>query len=440
MATEENKVPSSVTISRQLDQEKIDFLTKRVDELLKSNNLLRSSASKNEKDTHDIVLYFQREMELKDEIIARLNEELVKKATQLKFEVEKLKKMYEGQISTLKQEAEETRMALSANCANLDSELRAVESFRKEKMLHDGNVKHLQSTIEQQKQQLIDVLDKQERKFLEEKAHMIKDIDDQKAAFRDIALKEARLAMGEEARRILADNDRMFEEIKFHQTMSYDLEASKTDLASKLAVARRDIAIYAEKELEYAKQAHFKTKELKEVRDRIEFLEKQYAVAQERFKQRTKELTSSTKNDLEEASMDAVGLRRLLKIKNKELRHMKELAATIITQRSETEQFFLESLAEVKEIIKFEKKNGNRKVSTAKKGAASKTGFPPLTGKSGSAGHGQADIFDGDKIKVTLQDLTWDDKELVLRVLFAKKLPFPKLRFCFSNCLPTKAI
>lgn len=42
------------------------------------------------------------------------------------------------------------------------------------------------------------------------------------------------------------------------------------------------------------------------------------------------------------------GLRRLIMIKNKELRHMKTLAATILEQRTELEHFFLESLSEVK--------------------------------------------------------------------------------------------
>ena len=35
-----------------------------------------------------------------------------------------------------------------------------------------------------------------------------------------------------------------------------------------------------------------------------------------------------------------------MKIKNKELRIMKSLAATILSQRSEMEQFFLEALTE----------------------------------------------------------------------------------------------
>ena len=42
-----------------------------------------------------------------------------------------------------------------------------------------------------------------------------------------------------------------------------------------------------------------------------------------------------------------LGLRQLLKIKNQELRQMKSLAGTILDQRSETEQFFMEALNEV---------------------------------------------------------------------------------------------
>ena len=54
-----------------------------------------------------------------------------------------------------------------------------------------------------------------------------------------------------------------------------------------------------------------------------------------------------------------IGLRRLLKIKNKELRHMRALAENILAQRGEVEQFFLESLHEVKEMISREKQRSN---------------------------------------------------------------------------------
>jgi hypothetical protein len=43
-------------------------------------------------------------------------------------------------------------------------------------------------------------------------------------------------------------------------------------------------------------------------------------------------------------------------MKNLELRQMKSLAATILSQRSETEQFFLEALEEVREVIRKERR------------------------------------------------------------------------------------
>jgi hypothetical protein len=79
----------------------------------------------------------------------------------------------------------------------------------------------------------------------------------------------------------------------------------------------------------------------------VEILEKQQELSMEKFKQRAKELKVTVTNELEEATLEAAGLRRLIHIKNKELRHMKSLAATILSQRTETEQFFLEALQEV---------------------------------------------------------------------------------------------
>ena len=114
-----------------------------------------------------------------------------------------------------------------------------------------------------------------------------------------------------------------------------------------LSTTRREVSLLAEKEIEYAKQNHNRAKEIKALRDRVEQLEKQQAMNIEKFKIRAKELKLTVKKELEQATMDAAGLRRLLQIKNKELRHMKSLAATILSQRTETEQFFLEALEEV---------------------------------------------------------------------------------------------
>ena len=50
MVLAKDGAPKAYKISRQLDQERIDFLAKRIEDLLKSsNNELRTSSSRNEK-------------------------------------------------------------------------------------------------------------------------------------------------------------------------------------------------------------------------------------------------------------------------------------------------------------------------------------------------------------------------------------------------------
>jgi hypothetical protein len=285
----DDKFPAAFVISRQLDQEKINFLTKRIEELLSSNNVLRTSSSQNERDTHDIVLYFQREMEMKDEIILKLNEELVKCQTQLKFEVERVKKSCEQELTEIKFTSERTITELSSRLASVEADLKSIEIFRQEKDQHEGTILALEKKMQSQREQLIDSMEEQERKFLEEKSHLFKDLDEQKASFRELALKEARSAMGEEAKKILADNNRLFEELKFHHLETADYQIEKvyllclyfiiqisfdsivnlqTRLVTELTTTKREVEILTEKEMEYAKQGFFKGKEIKALKER----------------------------------------------------------------------------------------------------------------------------------------------------------------------------
>lgn len=331
-------VPKSFKISRQLDQEKIDFLTKRTNEILTNNTELRQSSSRNEKDTHDIVLYFQREMEMKDDIIGRLNEELVKRETQLKFEVEKMKKKFESGMNDLRASTDSTVEDLTSQLAKALADLNAIAQYQEEKDAYEGKMKQLERQCLDQRQEMFDSLDEQERKTLEEKAAIWREVEEQKAMFRDVALKEARDLMGDEAKRIVVENSLMLEELKFHTVNSAELTTEKATLQGELTKARRDVSILSDKEIEYARQGLLKAKEIKALRERVEQLEKIQSSNMERFKHRAKELKATVSRELEEATLDAAGLRRLLKLKNKELVHMKTLAATILSQRSDTEQ------------------------------------------------------------------------------------------------------
>jgi hypothetical protein len=200
--------------------------------------------------------------------------------------------------------------------------------------------------------------------------------------------------------------------------------------------------------MEYARQAHTKTKEIRRLRERVEYVEKQSLVNAERYKQKNKDLKMSVHKELEDATLDASGLRRLLKMKNQELRQMKALATTILSQRSDVEQFLLEALQEVRDVIRREKMKSvsEQKAAMGRLKAASSVGMQQLASTAGtitsqsysgslpqiaraSQGHLQkpdpsrmkpSELPFSDAVKVDIKDLGWEDKELVLRILFAK--------------------
>ena len=49
--------------------------------------------------------------------------------------------------------------------------------FRQEKQSHEGVVKNLKKAMLDQRKQLIDAMEEQERKFLEEKSRLFKDLE-----------------------------------------------------------------------------------------------------------------------------------------------------------------------------------------------------------------------------------------------------------------------
>lgn len=68
--------------------------------------------------------------------------------------------------------------------------MKSVETYLREKNSYDGTIKSLETSIKEQRQQMFDALEDQERKMLEEKANLLRELDEQKLAFRDAAFKE----------------------------------------------------------------------------------------------------------------------------------------------------------------------------------------------------------------------------------------------------------
>jgi hypothetical protein len=125
--------PEVLKLTRQLEQDKLDSLSRRHEILRKDNEMLKARLEKGEKDTHEFVAYFQRELEAKDDKIARLNEELAQQQAEAHNDKASMKGSYEERLRALEEKSGGTEIQLRQRLKTLEDDLAKIETFREKK-------------------------------------------------------------------------------------------------------------------------------------------------------------------------------------------------------------------------------------------------------------------------------------------------------------------
>ena len=108
---------------------------------------------------------------------------------------------------------------------------------------------------------------------------------------------------------------------------------------------------------------------------------------------------------IKQQKQEILNQRENLKVRNNELKQVRALAQVVLDQRSEVEQFFLEALEQIKEEIR-------KKTQLEKRSRKTGEAQPePEKNNANKTENGE---------KVDLNDLEWEDRERVLRLLFSK--------------------
>ncbi|CAF0840532.1 unnamed protein product [Brachionus calyciflorus] len=177
------------------------------------------------------------------------------------------------------------------------------------------------------------------------------------------------------------------------------------------------------------------SKQIKELQAKIEVLEKSLSQVIREFETERESLIHKCKLEMESGSIELEKMKRALELKNKEMNKVKKLAKNILEQRSDIERFFLDSLDYVKKQVSINRneyrKEANQmynnrmlaayngqmeypKVKTfSKKFDANSTNNVFNDLEQAVKWQGVDKVFD-------LNDLTWEQKEQVLRELFAR--------------------
>ncbi|GMI56020.1 hypothetical protein ScalyP_jg7038 [Parmales sp. scaly parma] len=419
----------ALELSKQLKQEKINSLQDRVLVLCKQKEFLKTRLEKAETDTHQFVDYFQSQIETKDLINNTLKEETQKNELESKKIVREMKDNTSETIRKVKEEADNNELELRSHLQMAEEELHKLNHFREMKGTVEAQMAELHKTVKSLEEKNQHDLNNQERKFLVEKAKMHKASEMQTEEIRKAARIEAQAGLDSETKKIVSDNRRMGEELRFQLQMMAELQNEKSKSDEMVRQLRREVSIFSEKEKEFAKQGQARANENKKLSNKVMALEEALLAAAKKFKEDRETIKDNVSKELEDATLDSAGMRQLINLKNKELAHVKSLAQTILDQRGEVEQFFLESIEQVKE-KKLEERESNYRKSMVEynkkmREAGERGGgkFPRIRGRNLSFLDQPAESSKlpvNPSKKVDLGDLTWEDRERVLRLLFAK--------------------
>lgn len=314
-----------------------------------------------------------------------------------------LAETYQQQLSELNKRQEQELSQAEHQMSDLQSDLQQLDQFKKthrlkedeleaERLRFEGLQRQLQQAKEQGRQEQVRLkqrIEEQYAKFLED--------------FKQRAQAEAEKNISEIERNIQAQNQRMEDEVLLQQFELEFVEHRTKNLSDENQKYRADLRTKTETVEEFARKQFAQNNKIRVLKAKIELLEARLAEVVQAFEKEKELLKFQNAQVIKEQSDELRALRESVRVKGKEVAHLKALCQMILDQRSDIEQFFLEALEQVKE----EKR---RKLDAQHS----------LVDPASQLVRPRRDNEQSEKAQVALADLDWEDRERILRLMFSK--------------------
>ena len=299
-------------------------------------------------------------------------------------------------------------------------ELARLQEFKEQKQNMERALEQGESERQSMSEEHKLALEGLERKFLEEKNRLQKEYTRMLQEMKKSSQEEAVERLDASTKKILFENRRMAEELRLQVGETDELQKAKKALEEETKKLLREVALNEQSVKEYAKQGFRQSKEIKELSAKVKSLERTLSTSVQQFERERDQLAQADKRKLAEVELDTQGLRQLVRLKTKEVSHMKRLASIILQKRNEVETFLLDSIELVKAEISRRRAEEERSMPRPRGNRL------PALGSAGKVSNLPASAEE----HIDIRDLTWEDRERVLRLLFAKinnAAPFPQM-------------
>lgn len=396
--------------------------------LLSENELLQNQMSATERDTIEVISYLKKEDIQKDQLIEQLQNQLKNLKQESRKDREALIEDFTYQINTLEKQLSDKKQEAQL----MQDELMQIKEFRRKKNEMQHELDEMRDLLFQERKQAREGINGIEHKYFEEKLRLQSEASRQIAELAERAHNEAVQNLDETTRNIYRENVRLTESLSLHMKESEELKKTLADLENKVESLSATHEMNDNITREKVQQVKNQRKGLKEKQECIEALEKNLGEVVSNAEQEREKIIRQCDAQLYNSSQDIETLQKALQLKEQELKHIKRLGKRILDQRTETETFFLTALSQVKEEIVTNRTQYRKDAEAAYHSRmldAQKGKAPfPRTRTFRKLGHStnsvysdleEAERFDTIDEQHDVSDLTWEQKEKVLRILFA---------------------
>ncbi|KFQ58064.1 Coiled-coil domain-containing protein 176, partial [Pelecanus crispus] len=363
--------------------------------------------------------------------IEKLKQELIDLKQQAQEEKQQLAHYYAQQIKQL----EEKFQKKVRETGQIQLELKLIKEFHREKAAMEKELEDLKESMEISNRRHQEVV-RLERRFLEEKKRLEDNVQKKQIMMAETAQREAVLQLNSTGREVFKENVRLhgafayqLKETMVLQKINHKLEEDKTLLLQEKETSEGLIR-------KHILQINCQKAQIGDLQHKVEKLEMALRCMTRESVRETQKTQHQVLVENQASMVEIKKLQQLLEMKDREMNRVKKLARNILKERTEVEQFFLDALEHVKQEIISSRKHYKKKAQAAcyrkmMEACAGKEEFPKIkTFKSNtnSTNSVYRDLEEAEKCcwekiqfeKVDISELTWEQKERVLRLLFAK--------------------
>eukprot|EP00041_Stephanoeca_diplocostata_P018500 m.387605 g.387605 ORF g.387605 m.387605 type:complete len:493 (+) comp21033_c0_seq7:302-1780(+) len=398
--------------------------------LVQENDRLQDDLQTAEREALEVITYFKEQRVEKEREVQQMQEVLRQERRNFEEEKADLKAACERELvqkSTLVQEQNKRIQVLEA-------ELSTLAEWNKNRNDMLAAVEQLKRDSEDAKLEYERYIQTKEEKFKEEKVRLRRETEAEISQLAANAHAVAVAELDDTTVKTYKDKVRLTEEVRINKRECERLAAENAGLRQKLEDTMntsRDAELLARASVARTKTAEERVKDLE---DQVASLETALSTTIQDFDAERSMLTAQVESKSTTTVVELAAAQRALKLKTAENKRIRLLARHIVEQRSEVEQFFHEALGEIRTEIarnraKFAKESKETQQRQVLEGAKSGV-LPPIQtfGRGSTSTNSLQQAFDDAAILPSLTDgshmdigdLTWEQKETVLRKLFAK--------------------